>query len=66
LAAPSKASACGRSLSGMGGSNPAGSMEVCPLWVLCIVRYTSVPKADHSSRGVPMSVVHLSMIVKPP
>ena len=38
VAAPSKASVCGRCLPGTVGSIPAGSMEVCPLWVLCVVR----------------------------
>ena len=28
----------GRSLAGMVGSNPAGDMKVCLLWVLCVVR----------------------------
>jgi len=29
---------CGRSLAGTAVSNPAGSMDVCLLWVLCVVR----------------------------
>jgi hypothetical protein len=29
---------CGRSLAGIVGSNPAGGMDVCLLWVLCVVR----------------------------
>jgi len=29
---------CGRSLAGIVGSNLAGGMDVCPLWVLCVVR----------------------------
>ena len=28
----------GRSLAGIVGSNPAGGMDVCLLWVLCVVR----------------------------
>jgi len=28
----------GRSLAGIAGSNPAGGMDVCLLWVLCVVR----------------------------
>jgi hypothetical protein len=29
---------CGRSLAGIAGSNPAGGIDVCLLWVLCVVR----------------------------
>jgi len=29
---------CGSSLAGIAGSNPAGSMDICLLWVLCFVR----------------------------
>jgi hypothetical protein len=35
------------------------------LWELCVVRYRSLRRADHSSRGVLLSVVCLSVIVKP-
>jgi len=28
---------CGRSLAGIVVSNPAGGMDVCLLWVLCVV-----------------------------
>ena len=38
VAARSKAWVCGRSPDGIVGSNPAGSMDVCLLWVLCVVR----------------------------
>jgi hypothetical protein len=38
MAARSKSWVCGRSLAGTAGSNPAGGMDVCFLWVLCIVR----------------------------
>jgi hypothetical protein len=31
----------GRSLAGIGGSNPAGGMEVCLLWVLCVIKWRS-------------------------
>jgi len=31
--------ACGRSLSGVAGSNPAGGIDVCLLWVLCVAMY---------------------------
>jgi hypothetical protein len=33
-----KARVCGRSLAGIVGSNAAGVMDVCPLWVLCVVK----------------------------
>jgi len=36
--ARSKAWAFGRSLARIVGSNPAGGMDVCLLWVLCVVR----------------------------
>jgi hypothetical protein len=32
-------------------------MDVCLLWVLCVVRQRSVRRADHSSRGVLPTVV---------
>jgi hypothetical protein len=38
VAARSKAWVCGRSLAGIAGSNTAGVMDVCLLWVLCVVR----------------------------
>jgi len=41
-----------RSLAEIAGWNPAGSMDVCPLWVLCVVRHRSLRRADPSSRGV--------------
>jgi len=34
----SKAWVCDRSLAGIVGSNPAGGMDVCLLWVLCVSR----------------------------
>jgi hypothetical protein len=59
VAARSKAWVCGRSLTGIVDSNPAGSMDVCLLWVL------SLRRAGPSSRGVLPSVVCLkSVIVK--
>ena len=39
------------------GSNPTRGMDVCMLWVLCVVRYRSPRRADHSSRGVRPAVV---------
>ena len=34
------------------GSNPIGGMDICLLWVSCVVRERSLRRADHSSRGV--------------
>jgi hypothetical protein len=51
------------SLTGIVGSNPAGGMDVCLLWVLCVVRLSTL--ADHSSRGALLRVVCPSVIVKP-
>ena len=61
----SKAWDCGRSLAGNVGSNPAGDRPVCLLWVLCAVRYRSLHRADQSLRGVLLTLVRLSLIVKP-
>ena len=55
----------GRSLAEIAGSNPAGGMDVCLLWMLCVARYRSLRRADPSSRGVLRSVVCLSVISKP-
>jgi len=63
VAARSKAWVCSRSLARIVGSSPAGSMDVCLLRDLCVVRYRSVRRADHSSRGVLPNVVCLSVIV---
>jgi hypothetical protein len=48
VAARSKAWGCGRSLAGTVVSNPAEGMDVCLLWVLCVVR--SLRRADRSGR----------------
>jgi len=57
VAARSKAWVCGRSLAGIVGSNPAGGIDVCvECWVLCVVRYRALRRADHSSRGVLLTV----------
>ena len=55
----------GRSLAGTVGSNPAGSMDVCLLGVMCVVRLRSLRRADHLSRGVLSTVVCLSVIMNP-
>jgi hypothetical protein len=38
VAVRSKAWVCGRSPAGITGSNHTGGMDVCLLWVLCVVR----------------------------
>jgi hypothetical protein len=63
-AAQSKAMVCSRSLAGIAGSNHAAGMDVCLLWVLCIVRQRSFRRADHASRGVLPSAMCLSVIFK--
>ena len=57
VAVRSKAWVCGRSFTGTVGSNPAGSTDVCLLWVLHVVRYRSLWKVGYSSRGVLPNVV---------
>jgi hypothetical protein len=52
VAARSKAWVWGRSLAGNMGLNPTRGMDVCLLWVLCVVRYRCLWRADHSFRGV--------------
>ena len=41
-----------RSLAVIAGLNPAGGIDVCLLWVLCVVRLRSLQRADYSSSGV--------------
>jgi hypothetical protein len=41
---------CNSTLFGSAGSNPAGSMDVCLLWVLCVVSKWSLRRADPLSR----------------
>ena len=60
----SQAWVCDRSLSGIAASNPAEGLDVCLLSVLCVVRYRSPRRADHSSRGVLPIVVCLNVLVK--
>jgi hypothetical protein len=58
----------GKSCKAMGnrllGSNPVEDMDVYLLGVLCVVRYRSLRRADHLSRGVLPSVVCLSVIAE--
>ena len=51
------------SLAGFAGSNPAGSIG-CRSWVLYVVGYRSLRRADHSFRGVLPTVVCLSVIMR--
>jgi len=45
---------------------PRGScMDVCLLWVSCVVRWRSLRWADHPSWGVLLRVVCLNVVVKP-
>ena len=39
---PSRRYVCDRSPAEIVGSNPAGGMDVCLLWLLCVVRYRSL------------------------
>ena len=52
MSSRSKTWICGLLLAGIAGSNPAESMVVSLLRVLCAVRKRSLPKADLSSRRV--------------
>lgn len=65
MAARSKAGCAAARTLGIAGSNPAGSMDVSFLWVLCFVRSMSMCQADHSSRAILPNVVCLNEIVKP-
>ena len=66
VTARAKASVWGRSLLGTAGSNPAGGMEDCLLWSLCVVRQRSLRQSDPSSWGVLQCAVWLiSVIAKP-
>jgi len=53
---------CGRSLTGIAGSNPAGSMDICLLWVLCVLSGRGlcdrpIPRPDESYRVWCLSVI---------
>jgi len=65
LAARSKAWFYGRLLARIAGSNPAGCMDVCLLWMLGVVRKRSLWRTDRLSRGVIPSVVCLRMMEEP-
>ena len=57
VAARSKSWVCGRSFAETAGYNPTEGIDVCLLWVLCVVRKRYLRWADHSSRGVLPTVV---------
>ena len=57
VAARSNACVYGRSFVGVAGSNPAADIDICIWWMLCDVRYRSLWRAEHSSRGVLPTVV---------
>ena len=42
---------------------PPGGISICLLRVLCVVRQRSLRRTNHSSRGVLLSVVLLSVVV---
>jgi len=57
----------GRSPAQTVSSNPTRDMNVClSCWVLCVDRYRSVRWADHSSRGVLLTVVRRSCVIYKP
>jgi hypothetical protein len=63
VAVRSKAWVCGRLFTGIMGSNPAGSTDVCLLWVLRVVRYKSMRRAGYSNRGVLPNVVYPARVI---
>jgi len=71
VAARFKAWVCGRLFAAIAGSNPAGGLDVCLMWVLCVAKYKSLCRADPSSRGVlqhlecPMNVIAKSRKGRP-
>jgi hypothetical protein len=65
VASLSKAWVCGSSLLEIVASNPAGGMEICLLWVLRVVRQSSLHRDNHSPTGVQSVIVCSSVIVKP-
>jgi hypothetical protein len=64
VAARSKMWVYSHSIAGIAGSNPTGSLDVCLLWMMCVVRYLCVgliacPEESYRAWRV------LSLIVKP-
>jgi hypothetical protein len=52
MTARTKVWVCLSSIAGTAGSSPAGGIDICLLWVLCVARKRSLRRANHSSRGV--------------
>jgi len=51
-----QAQVCCLSMGEIAGSNSSGGIDVCLFYVFCVFRYNSLRRADHSSRGVLLSV----------
>ena len=64
MAARFKAWVRGRKPAGIAGSNPTGGRDVCRECCVLSGR-RSLQRADHSSRGLLLTVVCLSVIVEP-
>jgi hypothetical protein len=56
---------CVHSIAETAGSNNAAAMDVCLLWVLCVVRQRFLRRADHFPSGILSNVVCLSVIEEP-
>jgi len=65
VVALSKEQVCSRSFAGIVGSIPNGGVDICSLWVLCVVNQRSLRRTDHSCTAITPSVVCLSVISKP-
>jgi hypothetical protein len=65
VSARSKTRSCDRSFTGIAGLNPAEGIDACLLRVLFVIRYSSLRRADRSSREVPPTMVCLSVKVEP-
>jgi len=55
---------CGRPVCRDVSSNPAEGMDVCLLWVLCVVRYKSLRRADHPVYSSAFKVVFISSLLR--
>ena len=49
----------GRSLAGIAGSNPAGNMDVCVLWMLCVAQVSATGRSIIQS---PTECGHVTVI----
>jgi hypothetical protein len=65
LASRSRAWVCDRLLDGIVVSNPSEGMDVSFVSVACVVKYRSLRRADHLSRGGLPNVVCLNKVLKP-